>query len=47
MQQSLVLLVAHAKLLQEQMGVADDLLHLHVVLHTDRQTGSDPEGQLV
>lgn len=38
MQQSLVLLVPHAELLQEQMSVPDDLLHLHVVLQTDRQT---------
>ena len=34
MQQSLVLLVSHAELLQEQMSVPDDLLHLHVALQT-------------
>lgn len=37
MQQSLVLLVPHAELLQEQVGVPDDLLHLHIILQTDRE----------
>lgn len=36
-QQRLVLLVPHAELLQEQMSVSDDLLHLHIVLQTDRE----------
>lgn len=36
MQQSLVLLVPHTELLQEQMSVPDDLLHLHIMLQTDR-----------
>lgn len=35
-QQSLVLLVPHAELLQEQMSVSDDLLHLHIILPTDK-----------
>lgn len=35
MQQSLVLLVPRAELLQEQMSVPDDLLHLHIILQTD------------
>lgn len=34
MQQGLVLLVPHTELLQEQMSVPDDLLHLHVMLKT-------------
>lgn len=35
-QQSLVLLVPHTELLEEQMSVLDDLMHLHIVLHTER-----------
>lgn len=35
-QQSLVLLVPHTELLQEQMSVPDDLLHLYIMLQTDR-----------
>lgn len=34
MQQRLVLLVPHAELLQEEMRVPNNLLHLQVVLHT-------------
>lgn len=37
-QQSLVLLVPHAELLQEQVSVPDDLLHLHVVLQRKKKT---------
>lgn len=36
-QQSLVLLVPHAELLQEQVSVPDDLLHLHVVLQRKKK----------
>ena len=38
MQQSLVLLVSHAELLQEQVSVPDDLLHLHIILQTQTET---------
>ena len=34
-QQGLVLLVPHAELLQEQMSVPDDLLHLHIILQRE------------
>ena len=37
MQQSLVLLVPRAELLQEQVSVPDDLQHLQITLQTDRQ----------
>lgn len=46
-QQSLVLLVPHAELLQEQMSVPDDLLHLHIVLQTDGRTDGQTVSQSV
>ncbi len=36
-QQSLVLLVPRTELLQEQVSVPDDLLHLYIVLQTNRK----------